>query len=148
MLYTNYMHWLALLIVFSGLSLGSAFAPEAFAQEVIDVGNATTPCFLNYTAGVDMWSNCGASDDYVAFTIAPFEWVTGGWFSMIIVTVLIIMVYIKYHTVLYPIVIGIAMLPTSYFLFPEVFLSYAIIMALVGIAAGIYWALVERTRST
>lgn len=117
---------------------------QAFAQTTIDVGE-TTPCFMNYTAGVDMWYNCGFVDDPIAATLLPFEWVTGGIFSMIVVVLIVIMVYIKYHTVIYPIAIGIMMLPLSFFVFPEQFLSYAFVMAGVGITALVYRMFVKRT---
>lgn len=118
---------------------------QAYAQTVIDVGE-TQPCFMNYTAGSQMWKNCNFQGDPVGATMLGFEWVTGGLFSMIVVALIVIMVYIKYHTVIYPIAIGIIMLPTSYFLFPDIFLSFALIMAGVGIAALIYGIIVLRTR--
>jgi hypothetical protein len=118
---------------------------QAYAQTVIDVGE-TQPCFMNYTAGSQMWKNCDFQGDPVGATMLGFEWVTGGLFSMIVVALIVIMVYIKYHTVIYPIAIGIIMLPTSYFLFPDIFLSFALIMAGVGIAALIYGIIVLRTR--
>ncbi len=118
---------------------------SAFAQTEINV-TATPPCFLNYSAGVDMWTNCGFEDDFIAAALLPFEWVTGGIFSMIIVVILIFMTYMKYRTVIYPIAIGIIFLPISYFQFPDVFLSFALIMTGLGIAAMIYTALVIRTK--
>lgn len=119
---------------------------EAYGQTIINV-TASQPCFLNYTAGLDMWSNCGFQDDFLAAVILPFEWVTGGLFSMIVVVILIIMTYVKYHTVIYPIAIGIAMLPISWFLFPDLFIVYGILMAGIGIAAVIWSIVVQRTNS-
>jgi len=118
---------------------------QAYAQTVIEVGD-TEPCFMNYTAGANMWKNCNFQGDPVGAAMLGFEWVTGGLFSMIIVALIVIMVYIKYHTILYPIAIGIVMLPTSYFLFPDMFLSYALIMAGIGITSAIYILLVKATR--
>ncbi len=117
---------------------------DAYGQTVINV-TATDPCFLNYTAGVDMFRNCGFQTDFIKAALAPFEWVTGGLFSMVIVVVLVIMTYMKYHTIIYPIAIGIAFLPMSWFLFPDLFLSYAIVMAGIGIAAVIWSIVVQRT---
>jgi len=117
----------------------------AFAQTEINV-TSTTPCFLNYTAGIDMWENCGFNEDFIAATLLPFEWVTGGIFSMIIVVILIFMTYMKYRTVIYPVAIGIIFLPISYFQFPDIFLSYALVLTGIGIAAMIYTALVIRTK--
>jgi hypothetical protein len=56
------------------------------------------------------------------------------------------MTYLKYQTIVYPIAIGIVMLPFSYFVFPDEFLSFAIVTAGVGIA-GIIWVIyIVRTK--
>lgn len=119
-----------------------AFFQLAYAQEIIIV-NETTPCFLNYTAGIDMWENCGADEDFINFAILPFEWITGGFFSMILVSIIILMVYIKYQKVIYPVIIGILFLPISFQFFPSTFLVWAMIMMALGVMAGI-WFLVKR----
>jgi len=93
-----------------------------------------------------MWKNCNFQGDPLGATLFGFEWVTGGLFSMIIVALIVVMVYIKYHTVIYPIAIGIVMLPTSYFLFPDAFTSYAFVMAAVGFAGLIYTLYIVVTR--
>ena len=67
------MYWYVLLAVVAI----SFVSNEAYAQVNIDVPTSQ-PCFLNMTAGVDMWKNCGASDDYMDFALGGFEWVTGG----------------------------------------------------------------------
>ena len=126
------------LIVFS-------FVNVANAQTIINV-TSSTPCFLNYTAGYQMWQNCGFGTDPIKAAVAPFEWVTGGLFSMIVVAVLCIMTYVKYHTVIYPIIIGIMFLPTSFFLFPQVFLAFSTIMMAVGIGSIIWFAYHRSTR--
>lgn len=135
--------WLVLFVI--ALSSGPLVIDSAFAQTEIDVGQ-TQPCFMNYTAGAEMWKNCDFAGDPVGATLLGFEWVTGGLFSMIVVVLIVVMVYIKYHTVIYPIAIGIVMLPTSYFLFPDVFMSYAFVMAAVAIAGLIYTIIVIRTK--
>ena len=127
--------WLILFVV-SIISSPIIF-DQAYGQTVIEVGD-TEPCFLDYTAGVAMWENCNFHGDPIGAALLGFEWVTGGLFSMIVVALIVIMVYIKYHTVLYPIAIGIIMLPTSYWLFPDMFLSYAYIMTAIGMAGGLY----------
>lgn len=136
--------WLILILVLFSIS-PTSIIESAFAQTEINI-TTTEPCFLNYTAGIDMWTNCGFEDDFIAAVLLPFEWVTGGIFSMIIVVILIFMTYMKYRTVIYPIAIGIIFLPISYFQFPDVFLSFALIMTGLGIAAMIYTALVIRTK--
>tara|TARA_B110000211_G_scaffold84967_1_gene99559 strand:- start:961 stop:1266 length:306 start_codon:yes stop_codon:yes gene_type:complete len=101
---------------------------------------------MNMTAGAQMWKNCGASDDYLDFALAPFEYITGGYFSMILVTIFIIMSYIKYHTVLYPMLIGLLFLPVSFTLFPDTFLTYAITLFAVGTGGLLAWILIWRTK--
>ena len=118
------------------------FVSEAYAQETIIV-NETSPCFLNYTAGIDMWRQCGADEDFVSFALIGFEWITGGYFTMILVSVIILAVYIKYHKVIYPVAIGVVMLPISFQFFPEQFWGFIIIMVVLGITAGITYMIRE-----
>ena len=120
------------------------FVDQVYAQEVITL-NETTPCFLNYTAGINMWENCGADEDFISFALLPFEWITGGYFSMILVSLIILMVYLKYQKVVYAVVIGIIFLPVSFSFFPATFLGWAMIMVVMGIAAGIYFMLKRQT---
>jgi len=136
-----------LLIIFAiSMFSGPMVLDQVYGQTVIEVGESQ-PCFMNYTAGASMWKNCNFQGDPIGAAMLGFEWVTGGLFSMIVVALIVIMVYIKYHTVLYPIAIGIIMLPTSYFLFPEIFLSFILIMTGVGIAAVIYTIYTSATRN-
>ena len=122
------------------------FINNAFAQTEVNV-TSTTPCFLNYTTtGVDMLENCGWDSDYMAAFVLPFEWVTGGLFSMIIVIILIFMTWFKYHTPLYPLTIGLIMLPTSWYLFPDAFVSFAFLMAAVTVGAVVWFIFVQKTR--
>ena len=134
------------LILFAVSMFSSPFIiDQAYGQTNIEVGE-TTPCFMNYTAGAEMWKNCNFDGDPLGATLLGFEWVSGGLFSMIVVALIVVMVYIKYHTVIYPIAIGIVMLPTSYFLFPDAFTSYAFVMAAVGFAGLIYTLYIVITR--
>lgn len=118
---------------------------DAFAQQLIPV-NSTTPCFLNYTAGPHMWENCGADQDYIQFALLPWEWATGGYFSMIIVGIFITFSYIKYQKAIYPIMIGIIFLPVSYFWFPEVFVNWAAILAAFALCAILYKIFTRQTK--
>ena len=133
----NYLWFLLLVPLFIGTS-------EAFAQTTITV-NQTTPCFLNYTAGIDLWENCGADEDWLTFALLPFEWITGGWFSALFVSLFILMIYLKYHQMIYVIVIGIIFLPISFQYFPAVFLGWAMIMIVLAIAGYIYYMLNRQT---
>ena len=122
---------------------------EAYAQSTVTIiGDDPNlqPCFMNMTAGAQMWKNCGADEDYLDFALAPFEYITGGYFSMILVTIFIIMSYIKYHTVLYPMLIGLLFLPVSFTLFPDTFLTYAITLFVVGTGGLLAWILIWRTK--
>jgi len=54
--------------------------------------------------------------------------------------------YIKYHKVVYPIAIGITMLPISYFAFPDEFVIWALLMTGIAIAILIWYAFVRQTK--
>lgn len=122
---------------------------EAYAQNTVTItgDDDLTPCFLDMDAGFEMWENCGADDDYLDFALMPFEYITGGYFSMIIVTIFIIMAYIKYHNVLYPILIGLLFIPISYTFFPETFLTYALTLVAVAFAGLLAKMIIWRTRN-
>ncbi len=122
------------------------FLLQSIFLQTIQV-NATTPCFMNFTRGHNIWQDCGASTDFLEFALLPFEWATGGNFSMILVSVMILVTYIKYHKIIYPIMIGVMFLPVSFFLFPDSFLSYAFILG-IGLGAGvfIYYILTRQTK--
>ncbi len=124
-------------------------ANEAYAQNTVTItgDDDLTPCFLDMDAGFEMWENCGADDDYLDFALMPFEYITGGYFSMIIVTIFIIMAYIKYHNVLYPILIGLLFIPISYTFFPETFLTYALTLVAVAFAGLLAKMIIWRTRN-
>ena len=134
-----------LLLVVLGFMLFAGTMPSVFAQVVVDI-NQTTPCFLNYSAGIQMWENCGIRDDYLTFALLGWEWVTGGNFSMILVSILVLMSYIKYHKAVYPLVIGVMFLPITYFVFPDSFLTFSLLMsgALLGIL--IWYIYVKQTK--
>lgn len=122
---------------------------EAYAQNTVTIigDEDLTPCFLDMDAGASMWENCGADEDYLDFALMPFEYITGGYFSMIIVTIFIIMAYIKYHNVLYPILIGLLFIPISYTFFPEVFLTYALTLVAIAFSGLLIKMIVWRTRN-
>ena len=121
------------------------FLSDAYAQQVITV-NSTTPCFLNATAGIHMWENCGADEDFISFALLPFEWITGGYFSMILISVIILAVYIKYHKAIYAVAIGVVFIPISFQFFPDQFWGFIIILVVLGVAAGIIWLIRENIR--
>lgn len=125
----------------SAIILLIALVPQtiqtAQAQIPIQV-NTTQPCFLNYTAGADMWRNCGVEDDYLTFAFLPWQWITGGFFSMILVGILIMFTYIKYHNAAYPLIIGTVFLPIAFTLFPEQWINWAIILV-AGYFMAIFW---------
>jgi len=119
--------------------------PLAIAQEVITV-NQTQPCFLNYSAGVQMWRNCGYDVDYIDAALAPWEWITGGNFSLVIVSIFVLFSYIKYHKIVYPIMIGVMFLPISFFVFPDTFLSFAVLMTFLGLGILVWYTFIKQTK--
>ena len=132
-----------ILLIFSVVISIGGITP-AFAQTIIV--NSTTPCFLNYTAGIDMWRNCGADEDWVAMAMLPFEWITGGFFSLIIASVIILGVYLKYHKVIYAFGVGLVFLPISFQFFPDTFLSFAAIAAFLGLTAAVLYMIRDQIR--
>lgn len=145
MFYKTQMNSLIPLLVIMAVFTIVGITPLSFAQETISV-NSTTPCFLNYTAGVQMWNNCGMGDDYLQTALLPWEWITGGNFSMVFAALLVMFTYIKYHKAVYPILIGVMMLPISYFVFPDTFLSFSIIMTFVTVGILIWYVYVKQTK--
>lgn len=135
------MHSAVLLALLGFLSL----IQVAEAQEIINVTQSPV-CFLNQTAGPWVWRDCGISDDWLTAVLLPFEWVTGGHFSMIIVSVFVMMSYIKYHKMIYPLLIGAFFLPISYFVFPDTFVMWALIMAFVGVGLMIAFIILKQTK--
>lgn len=132
-----------LLVVVSIFSLLSI--QTAYGQEIITV-NQTDPCFLNYTAGPELWQNCGFDDDYLTFSLLGWEWVTGGYFSMIVVGIFTMFSYIKYHKMIYPVMIGVLFLPISFFLFPDTFVVWGVLMAFVGIGVLVWYIFIKQTK--
>jgi hypothetical protein len=139
------VYWYVLLAVVAI----SFISNEAYAQNTVTIigDENLQPCFLNMTAGSDMWKNCGADDDYLDFALMPFEYITGGYFSMILVIIFIFISYIKYHTVLYPVLIGLLFLPISYTFFPDTFLVYAVTLFSVALIGLIATMVIWRTRN-
>ena len=125
----------ALFIILEAISLG----------QTVTI-NQTEPCFFNMTAGPRVWENCGVGEDYLDAFLLGWEWVTGGYFSLIIVSIIVLMSYIKYHKVVYPIVVGIVFLPVSFFVFPEVFLAFALLMTGVAFGILIWYAFIKQTK--
>ena len=107
--------------------------------------NGTQPCFLNQTAGPQLWQNCGFDKDWVQAAIAPWQWVTGGWFTMILVSIFVIMSYIKYQKMVYPLLVGVFFIPISYALFPPSFVNFAVIMAFLGAGLLVGWIFISQT---
>lgn len=89
---------------------------------------STTPCWQNYTAYGEMWRNCGITNDWLVTIIMPWQYATGGYISLFIASILILFTYIKYHKVVYPLLIGTLMLPLSFALFPGSWLNFGMIM--------------------
>ena len=125
-------------------ALFAVFLVQPAYAQTIQV-NATDPCFFNYTAGPDIFRNC-YDGDYLTFALLGWEWITGGFWSMIFVSVFIFITYQKYHKVIYPIAIGIMFLPISYFAFPAVFISWAVVMAFTGLGIIVWYIFIKQTK--
>ena len=123
------------LILLLALSFSSP-VQEAFAQAPIII-NQTVPCFLqeNVTK-LQLLKDCGLEEDFLDTMLLPWEWATGGYFSMFLIIILIFITYMKYGKALYPLIVGTLYLPMSIWLFPEQMTSYGIVF--VGVLAGIW----------
>lgn len=103
------------------------------------------PCWQDYTKGTDIFTDCGIEDDFLAFATTPFEYATGGFFSMLLITMLIIATYLKYHKAIYPMVLGTLYFPSVYFLFPPHYVTFAITLMAVGYAIMLYYVMMHQT---
>lgn len=133
-----------LIPLFLGIMAAASLTQFADAQ-VINV-TQSQPCFLNETAGAYVWRDCGFDEDWLTAILLPWEWISGGNFSMILVSVLIMFSYIKYHKMIYPVLIGAFFLPISYFLFPTQFITWAVIMAFVGVGLTLAYIYLKQTK--
>lgn len=104
--------------------------PPAYGQ-TIQV-NQTAPCFEDYDNYTNILQNCGFEQDWLKASLTGFEYITGGYFSFLLVGVIVLGVYLKYQKWIYPLIIGIAFIPYAWFLVPEIFVNYLIIFAVVG----------------
>lgn len=127
------------------LSLALFIILQASSFQTIIV-NETVPCFLNYSAGPDMLENCGYGEDFLQAALLPWMYITGGYFSMFFASVMILFTYIKYHKAVYPLIIGIAMLPTSWFLFPDQFITFAFLLAGALFGILIWYIYIKQTK--
>jgi len=93
-----------------------------------------------------MWRNCGMDVDFLKTALLGWEWITGGYFSVILVGVFTMMSYIKYHKVIYPILIGIAFLPIQYFIFPQSFTNFAFIFVIAAVCLMVIYIFLRQTK--
>ena len=124
--------------------LGFSFIQSASAQTIIV--NSTTYCWQNYTAYAEMWRNCGVTTDWLQTIILPWQYATGGYFSMFVAAILILFTYIKYHKVVYPLLIGTIMLPLSFTLFPVPFLNFGFLMGAFSLGFLIIHIILRQTK--
>ena len=111
--------------------------------------NSTSPCWMNYTAGIDIWQNCGMGTDYIKAALAPWVWVTGGYFSMIIVGIFVLISWIKYQKAVYPLMIGtFGFFPIAYTLFPASWISISIVFAMIFCGFLIFYAFISQTNES
>jgi uncharacterized membrane protein len=119
--------------------------PTGYAQTTVVV-EETTPCFMNYTASSEMWENCGFKDNFIKATLMPFEWVMGGYFTLVIVSLIVIITYVKYQNAIYPFAISALMLPVAYYAFPDQVLGFVGLAGAVGAGGIIKEILFKQTK--
>ena len=132
-------------VIISMLIILSFWLAPTYAQEVI-ILNETTPCFLNYSASYQMWQNCKLDEDFLDFSIQGYLWVTGGYFPMMLVSILIGFTYVKYHKAVYPLLIGILFTPMALVLFPETFVTWALLMAGAVVFILAWYTFIKQTK--
>lgn len=141
----NPVWWVAIL----GMGGMLGVLPEASAQTV-DINGTGQFCFLNYTSSLsDTWERCGFTSqggDWLSALISPYQWITGGFFSSILVGVIIIGVWITTRNFLYPLFAGIIFMPFAYFLFPSHFLNQVFILAIAAGALALYKIVLRGTK--
>jgi len=120
--------------------------PTQFVSAQTIISNATTPCWQNYTAGAEMWRNCGITQDWLETIVLPWQYATGGYFSMFIAAILILFTYIKYHKVVYPLLIGTVLLPLSFTLFPTPFLNFGFLVGALSLGFLIIHIILRQTK--
>lgn len=126
--------------------LAAAGTAEPAEAQFININN-TEPCFLKYNLTViELWEGCGISEDWLETIILPWEWITGGYLSAIIVAMIIWLTWLTYRNALYPLMAGILFLPTAWFLFPEHFIGQAFILLGAYVALMIYYVMFRQTK--
>jgi hypothetical protein len=120
---------------------------QVILLQIINVNN-TAPCFQNYSASIDMFKNCGLGNDFLKGSLIGWQWITGGYFSFAVVSVLSLATYIKYQKVIYPYLIGTMFLPLSYFFFPGIFWTFVMVMSGVTIGILVWYAFISQTNET
>ncbi len=118
---------------------------SAVSLQTIQV-NDTTPCFLNDTAGANMWENCGMGEDFLQTIFLGWEWATGGYFTMTLVCIFSLMTYIKYHKAVYPLMILVMFLPVSHFLFPLELWMFVAVWTIALFGALMYFIFNKQTK--
>ena len=118
---------------------------EAVSLQAIQV-NTTEPCFMNFSAGANMWEQCGMGEDYLRTVLLGWEWVTGGYFTMIMIGLMSLMTYIKYHKAVYPLMILVMLLPVSHWLFPIELWMFVGIWTIALIGALLYFIIGKQTK--
>lgn len=107
--------------------------------------NGTSPCWMNESAGIDMFKNCGMGTDWLNSIMIMWQYISGGYFTFVLVAVVVLIIYIKYEKMIYAIYFGVIFLPISYFLFPIPLLSAILIIGFVGLGLLLGYIFVNQT---
>lgn len=142
--YNNNTIFLSILFLISFLFLTDITTVYADETIIVDVVN---PCFStdNITSAYQFMVDCGFDDDFLTFSFMGYEWMTGGRFTLIIASIIVLFPYIKYHKPEYSLVVGISMLPISYQFIPDEFFSFAMVMVFLLLSTYGYHMLVKKT---
>ena len=91
------------------------------------------------------WESCHGDDDWLRAVLMPFDWILGGWFLFLIIAVLVLISWLRYHKAIYPVMVGLLFFPAVYWRFPEHLITMGILLAFVAIGISIYYAFMRQT---
>ena len=132
------------IVVLLGASSAAAVLPYAEAQSV-DFTGSGDPCIFNATAPQRMLQNCDPRGEWLQWSLTGWEWVTGGNFSILLASVIVLTVWVAYRQAIYAIFVGLMFAPLVFYLFPDSFVSFGILMTALCVGILIWTVVTKQT---
>lgn len=95
-----------------------------------------------------MFQNCGMGKDWLQATLVSWNWISGGYFTFVLISIFVLMIYMKYEKMIYALFFGVVFLPLSFYVFPIPLLSAVIILGLVGLGLIIGFVFISQTNES